>query len=78
MAAELIGLGVGPGDEVLVPTHTYMATATVALYVGAIPIIVDIDESLTISPASIRETIGPNTSLRAKRIVQSKPVKPPL
>lgn len=57
----MIGLGVGPGDEVLVPAHTYMATATAVLSVGAIPIIVDIDESLTISPAAIREAIGPRT-----------------
>lgn len=61
LAAGLIGLGVGPGDEVLVPAHTYMATATAVLSVGAIPIIVDIDESLTISPAAIREAIGPRT-----------------
>lgn len=61
LAAGLIGLGVGPGDEVLVPAHTYMATATAVLSVGAIPIIVDIDESLTISPAAIREFIGPHT-----------------
>ncbi len=50
LAAGLVGLGIGPGDEVLVPAHTYMATATAVLAVGAIPVIVDIDESITISP----------------------------
>ena len=34
----------GPGDEVLIPAHTYMATATSVLAVGAIPVIVDVDE----------------------------------
>ncbi len=61
LAAGLIGLGVGPGDEVLVPAHTYMATATAVLAAGAIPVIVDIDESLTISPAAIEAGVGPRT-----------------
>jgi len=61
LAAGLIGLGIGPGDEVLVPAHTYMATATSVLAVGAIPVIVDIDETLTISPSAVRAAIGPRT-----------------
>lgn len=61
LAAGLVGLGIGPGDEVLVPAHTYMATATAVLAVGAIPVIVDIDETVTISPAAIRDAIGPHT-----------------
>ncbi|WP_137929634.1 DegT/DnrJ/EryC1/StrS family aminotransferase [Mesorhizobium comanense] len=61
LAAGLIGLGIGPGDEVLVPAHTYMATATAVLGVGAIPIIVDIDESLTIDPMAAEAAIGPHT-----------------
>ncbi|MER8417112.1 aminotransferase class I/II-fold pyridoxal phosphate-dependent enzyme [Mesorhizobium sp. M1329] len=61
LAAGLIGLGIGPGDEVLVPAHTYMATATAVLSVGAIPVIVDIDESLTIDPIALRDAIGPRT-----------------
>jgi len=61
LTAAMIGLGVGPGDEVLVPAHTYMATATSVLTVGAIPVIVDIDETLTISPEAIENAIGPRT-----------------
>ena len=61
LAAGLVGLGIGPGDEVLVPAHTYMATATAVLAVGAIPVIVDIDETITISPAAVRAAIGPHT-----------------
>ena len=61
LAAGLVGLGIGPGDEVLVPAHTYIATATAVLAVGAIPVIVDIDETITISPDAIRDAIGPRT-----------------
>src|SRR5205823_7212356 len=50
LAAAMIGVGLGPGDEVLIPAHTYMATATSVLAAGAIPVIVDIDETLTIDP----------------------------
>jgi dTDP-4-amino-4,6-dideoxygalactose transaminase len=61
LTAALVGLGIGPGDEVLVPAHTYMATAVAVLVAGAIPVIVDVDESITISPAAIEHAIGPRT-----------------
>lgn len=61
LTAAMVGVGLGPGDEVLVPAHTYMATATAVLAVGAIPVIVDIDESLTISPRALEHAIGPRT-----------------
>ena len=61
LTAALIGLGVGPGDEILVPAHTYMATATAVLAAGAIPVIVDVDESLTLDPAAAEDAIGPHT-----------------
>ena len=57
----MVGLGIGPGDEVLVPAHTYMATATAVLGAGAIPVIVDVDESLTIDPAAVDDAVGPRT-----------------
>ncbi|GAA1432545.1 O-antigen biosynthesis aminotransferase WlbF [Microlunatus lacustris] len=41
----LEALGVGPGDEVLVPTWTFTATAEVVRYLGAQPVLVDVDES---------------------------------
>jgi dTDP-4-amino-4,6-dideoxygalactose transaminase len=61
LTAAMIGLGIGPGDEVLVPAHTYMASATSVLATGAIPVIVDINESITIDPAAIEAAIGPQT-----------------
>ncbi|MBX6320518.1 MAG: DegT/DnrJ/EryC1/StrS family aminotransferase [Rhodospirillaceae bacterium] len=61
LVAAMTAVGLGPGDEVLVPAHTYMATATSVLVVGAIPVIVDIDESITIDPAAVEAAVGPRT-----------------
>ena len=61
LTAALVGLKIGPGDEVLIPAHTYMATAMSVLSVGAIPVIIDIDESLTINPKALEDACGPLT-----------------
>ncbi|MGO8800797.1 MAG: DegT/DnrJ/EryC1/StrS family aminotransferase, partial [Roseiarcus sp.] len=61
LAAAMTAVGLGPGDEVIIPSHTYMATATSVLAVGAIPLIVDIDETITIDPNAIEAAIGPRT-----------------
>lgn len=61
LESALVGLGIGPGDEVIVPGYTFMATAIAVLAVGAIPVIVDIDESLTIDPSAIETNITPET-----------------
>ncbi|HLK23602.1 MAG TPA: aminotransferase class I/II-fold pyridoxal phosphate-dependent enzyme [Caulobacteraceae bacterium] len=61
LAAAMAAVGLGPGDEVIIPAHTYMATATSVLTCGAIPLIVDIDESITIDPNAIEAAIGPRT-----------------
>jgi dTDP-4-amino-4,6-dideoxygalactose transaminase len=61
LAAAMAAVGLGPGDEVIIPAHTYMATATSVLTCGAIPLIVDIDESITIDPGAIEAAIGPRT-----------------
>lgn len=61
LSAAMIALGLGPGDEVLIPAHTYMATATAVLTTGAIPVIVDVDESITIDPQAVDAAIGPRT-----------------
>ncbi len=59
----LVGMGVGPGDEVIVPAYTFMATALAALAVGAGPIIAEVDESLTIDPADVARKITPCTKV---------------
>lgn len=50
LVCALAGVGVGPGDEVLVPAYTWIASAAAPLLLGAVPILVDIDESLTMDP----------------------------
>ena len=59
--AALVGLKVGPGDEVVVPACTYMATALAVLATGAIPTIADVDESITLSAADLERRISPHT-----------------
>jgi perosamine synthetase len=58
----LVTLGIGPGDEVIVPTMTFVATANAVTYAGAKPIFVDSDpEVWTIDPRRIEEKISPRT-----------------
>lgn len=57
----LAGAGIGPGDEVIVPAYTWMATATSVLTVGAIPVLADVDETLALDPADLERKIGPHT-----------------
>src|SRR5512133_2506304 len=51
-----LGLGIGPGDEVIVPSLTFVATANAVRYIGATPVFADItsEDNLNISPESIR------------------------
>lgn len=58
-----LALGLGPGDEVIVPSLTFVATANAVRYVGATPIFADIasDDNLNISPEAIRALITPRT-----------------
>jgi perosamine synthetase len=58
----MLALGIGPGDEVIVPTLTYVATANAVTYVGAKPVFVDSDPiSWQISPACISKSITSKT-----------------
>ena len=61
LMAALVGLGVGPGDEVIVPGHTFMASASAVLAIGAIPVLAEIDETMTIDPKDIEKKITKNT-----------------
>ena len=61
LICSVVGAGLGPGDEVLVPAYTWVATAIAPLAAGAVPIMVDIDETLSIDPADIERKITPHT-----------------
>ena len=58
----LYSLGVGPGDEVIVPSRTFIASASCVAIRGATPVMADVDrESQTITAESVREAITPRT-----------------
>ena len=62
--AITIGLmcaGVKPGDEVIVPSHTFVATASAIVHVGAKPVLVDCREDHIIDPASVEAAVTPKT-----------------
>jgi dTDP-4-amino-4,6-dideoxygalactose transaminase len=62
LVVGLEGLGVGAGDEVLVPGLTWIASATAVLNVNAVPVLVDIDpETLCVSPDALEAAITPRT-----------------
>jgi len=60
--SALYAVGVGPGDEVLVPSYTWLATVSPVLHCGAIPVFCDIDlKTLTIDPADMKRKISART-----------------
>ena len=61
LISALIGLGIGPGDEVIVPGYTYIATAIAVTAVGAIPVICECDEALTMDVADCERKISKYT-----------------
>ncbi len=61
LIASLVAGGIGPGDEVIVPAYTFFASVSAVVVAKAIPVIVEIDESLTISPQAFAAAITPRT-----------------
>ena len=61
LICALRALGVGAGDEVIVPGYTFFASAAVVGTCNAIPIIADIDETLSIDPKDLERRISPRT-----------------
>ncbi len=60
--AALLAADIGPGDEVLVPAFSFIATATAVSMCGAKPVFVDVEEeTFTISPAQVEERVTPKT-----------------
>ena len=59
----LAALGIGAGDEVIMPAFTFVASFESIITAGATPILVDIDDTLTLSPAAVEKAITPRTKL---------------
>jgi dTDP-4-amino-4,6-dideoxygalactose transaminase len=59
LVCGLAGMGIGPGDEVIVPAYTWLATATSVLTVGAIPVLAEVDETLALDPDDFERKIRP-------------------
>jgi len=58
----LAALGIGPGDEVIMPTLTFIATASAAIYAGAVPVFVDSEpDTWCLDPAAVERAITPRT-----------------
>ena len=58
----LVVAGVGPGDEVVVPSLSFIATANVARHVGAVPVFADVDEATqNLAPATVEPCLTPRT-----------------
>ena len=60
--AAMFALGIGPGDEVIVPAMTFAATANCVVFQGGTPVFADVDpETLLIDPLSVADRISPKT-----------------
>ena len=61
LTSALIAMGIGPGDQVIVPAYTYIATAMAVVAAGAIPVLCEVDETLTMDPYDFERRITPAT-----------------
>ena len=57
----LLGLGIGPGDEVIVPGFTFVATISAVVYARAVPVFAEIDETFNLDPVDVEARITPRT-----------------
>jgi 8-amino-3,8-dideoxy-alpha-D-manno-octulosonate transaminase len=57
----LAGMGIGPGDEVIVPAYTWIASASAVVAVGAVPVMAEVDASLTLDPVDVAHKISAYT-----------------
>ena len=60
LTCALAGMGIGPGDEVIVPAYTFMATALAVTSVGAIPVLAEIDETMTLDLDDVERKMTSN------------------
>jgi dTDP-4-amino-4,6-dideoxygalactose transaminase len=61
LLTALVGLGVGPGDEVIVPGFTFVASMSATVYAGAVPVLAEVDRTLNLDPDDVNTKITPRT-----------------
>ena len=61
LTTAMAALGIGSGDEVIMPAFTFVASFEAVLSVGAIPVLVDVDDTLTLDPDAVRKAITTKT-----------------
>jgi 8-amino-3,8-dideoxy-alpha-D-manno-octulosonate transaminase len=61
LTTAMAALGIGAGDEIIMPTFTFVASFEAVISVGAVPVLVDIDETLTLDPEAVKNAITPRT-----------------
>ncbi len=61
LICSLVALGIGPGDEVIVPGYTFFASCAAIIGAKAIPVIAEVDDSLTLDPIDVERKITPRT-----------------
>lgn len=61
LLVSLIALGLKPGDEVIVPAYTFVATYSTCIFAGLVPVLTEIDESLSLDPEDIENKITSKT-----------------
>ena len=63
LTVALVAAGIGAGDEVILPTFTFVASFEAVMAIGAVPILCDIDDTLTLDPAAVETLITPKTKV---------------
>ncbi|MDY8138376.1 DegT/DnrJ/EryC1/StrS family aminotransferase [Aquimarina sp. 2201CG5-10] len=63
LTVALASAGIGAGDEVIMPTFTFVASFEAILSVGAVPVLCDIDDTLTLDPKAVEAAITPKTKV---------------
>ena len=61
LTTAMAALGIGAGDEVIMPAFTFVASFEAVLSVGAVPVLVDVDETLTLNPDAVRAAVTSKT-----------------
>ncbi len=61
LVSALYGVDAGPGDEVIIPAYTFIATAAAVIAAGAVPVIAEVDRSLNMDPLDLEAKITPYT-----------------